>query len=165
MGERHTPNGLKSVSHAMKGFLANVAACFFYPPVLIAWLHCIRGVNFKNIRSVFISFNVCIDSVFPEHVFIGEDVWLTRNVVILAHFNPSNMQRTYLGDVQVKDTVIEDGVFIGVNAVILPGVTVGRGALVGAGSVVSKDVPPFSIVGGNPARVIRWLNDHDDKSK
>jgi len=50
---------------------------------------------------------------------------------------------------------------VGVNAVVLPGVTVGKGAIVGAGSVVTHDVPPFAIVAGVPARVLRWREGHD----
>ena len=53
--------------------------------------------------------------------------------------------------------VIEDNVFIGARSIILKGVTMGEGAVVGAGSVVSKDVPPYSIVCGNPARVVKTL--------
>jgi acetyltransferase-like isoleucine patch superfamily enzyme len=52
---------------------------------------------------------------------------------------------------------IDDDAWIGCSVVILPGVTVGRGAIVGAGSVVTSDVPPFSLVAGNPARVVRDL--------
>lgn len=54
--------------------------------------------------------------------------------------------------------VIEDNVFIGARSIILKGITVGEGAVIGAGSVVSKDVPPYSIVCGNPARVVKTLN-------
>lgn len=57
---------------------------------------------------------------------------------------------------QKMPPVIEDDVWIGSNAVILPGVTVGRGAVVGAGSVVTKDVKPYSIVGGVPAKHIKF---------
>jgi acetyltransferase-like isoleucine patch superfamily enzyme len=54
--------------------------------------------------------------------------------------------------------VIEEGAFIGINAVILPGVTVGRNAVVAASSVVTKDVPPFTVVAGNPAAVVKRYN-------
>ena len=53
---------------------------------------------------------------------------------------------------------IEDDVWIGFNSTILKGVTIGRGAIVAAGSLVTKDVPPFTLVGGNPAQVIRKLD-------
>ena len=53
------------------------------------------------------------------------------------------------------DTIIENDVWIGYNATILPGVHIGNGACIGACAVVSKDVPPYAIVGGNPARLIR----------
>ena len=56
-----------------------------------------------------------------------------------------------------KPTVIEDGVWIGNNAIITKGVTLGRGSVVATGSVVVKDVPPFTIVGGNPAKVIKEI--------
>lgn len=54
-----------------------------------------------------------------------------------------------------KEIVIEDDVWVGANAVIIGGVVVGTGTIVGAGAVVTKDVPPFSVVGGTPAQVIR----------
>jgi len=54
-----------------------------------------------------------------------------------------------------QDVVIEDGVWVGCNVIILKGVTIGRGAVVAAGSVVTKNVPPYSIVGGNPAKIIK----------
>lgn len=52
--------------------------------------------------------------------------------------------------------VVESGAWIGGGATVLPGVRIGRGAVVGAGSVVTRDVPPFAIVGGNPARLLRY---------
>ena len=60
------------------------------------------------------------------------------------------------GDVD-RDVVIEEDVWIGANVTILSGVTVGRGAVIGAGSVLRRDVPPYSIVFGNPAKVVSFV--------
>jgi acetyltransferase-like isoleucine patch superfamily enzyme len=63
-------------------------------------------------------------------------------------------------DTSKASIAIEDDVWIGANAVILPGVTIGRGAVIGAGSVVTKDVAPYTICAGNPARVMRARSLH-----
>ena len=54
-----------------------------------------------------------------------------------------------------KWVIIEDDVWIGTRAIILPGTRIGKGSIIGAGSVVTKDVPQYSIVGGNPARILK----------
>ena len=56
---------------------------------------------------------------------------------------------------------METGADIGMNAVILPGVTIGKGSIVGAGAVVTKDVPPFAIVAGVPAQFLRWREGYE----
>ena len=68
-------------------------------------------------------------------------------------FNPETMI-DYL-DLPFRDTVVGNDVWIGHGAMVMPGVTVGSGAIIAAGSVVTRDVPPYCIAGGNPARVIR----------
>lgn len=67
----------------------------------------------------------------------------------------------YDGGVCVRPVVVEEAVWVGDNVMICPGVRVGRGAVIGMGSVVTKDVPAFSVVGGNPARVIKRRSNHD----
>ncbi len=59
------------------------------------------------------------------------------------------------GFAEEKPVVIEDDVWIGSRVTILPGVTIGRGSVVGAAAVVTKDVPPYSVVAGNPAKVVK----------
>jgi maltose O-acetyltransferase len=58
-----------------------------------------------------------------------------------------------------QPVVIEDDVWLGARVIILPGIRVGHGAVIGAGAIVTKDVPPFAICVGNPARVIRYRNE------
>ena len=84
-----------------------------------------------------------------NEVFIGPKV----NLITINHdVNPENRSATY-----GRPIVIEDNVWIGINSTILPGVKIGYGAIVGAGSVVTKDVPAMTIVTGNPARIIKRI--------
>lgn len=86
-------------------------------------------------------------------VFIGPKV----NLITINHdVNPNNRSATY-----GRRIVIEDKVWIGINSTILPGVRIGYGAIVGAGSVVTKDVEPMTVVAGNPARFIKKIEAND----
>ena len=57
--------------------------------------------------------------------------------------------------------VIEDDVWLGFRSIILPGISLGKGSVVGAGAVVTKDVPPYAVVVGNPGRIIKYLDPND----
>ncbi len=59
------------------------------------------------------------------------------------------------GMTETKPVTIEDDVWIGTRVIILPGLTIGRGSILGAGTVVTKDIPPFSVVVGNPGRIVK----------
>ena len=95
-----------------------------------------------------------------ESVKIGRDVLIAGRVYITDHDHafddPVNPAR-WTEKLTSKPVVIEDGVWLGEGCVILKGVTVGTRSVVGANSVVTKDVPPFTIVGGVPARIIRKI--------
>ncbi len=88
---------------------------------------------------------------------IGKSVGIGPGVKILTSVHGEGPLSGPLIDNQLEfgEVVIEDGCDIGIGAIILPGVHVGRGSLVGAGSVVTKDIPPYSVAVGVPARVIR----------
>ncbi len=87
-------------------------------------------------------------------VEIGNDVQIAANVQVLTN-NHDFYDRMVL---TLQKVAIRDGAWIGAGATILPGVTVGRHAVVGAGSVVTRDVDDFAVVAGNPAKVIRKLD-------
>jgi len=87
-------------------------------------------------------------------ITIGDDVKIANNVAILDTGSHEIVAGT---GVPVAPVVIEDDVWIGRGTMVLPGVTVGRGAVVGAGSVVTRDVPSFTVSAGSPARVLRTL--------
>ncbi len=91
----------------------------------------------------------------PEYSVLEDDAWLGPNVVLTnAKYPVSPGVKNSL-----KGPIIKRGAKIGANATILPGVTIGQNALVGAGSVVVKDVPDGGVVAGNPARIIKRITD------
>jgi maltose O-acetyltransferase len=93
---------------------------------------------------------------------IGRDVMMGPDVMIFTqnHENsrldiPMNLQTA-----PKKPVIIEDDVWIAARVIILPGITVHKGAIIGAGAVVTKDVPEYAVVGGNPARIIKFRNEN-----
>ena len=86
---------------------------------------------------------------------IGNDVFIGPNATFSNDMYPRSKQYP----VQFKGVTIQDGASIGANATILPGIVIGVKAMIGAGSVVTKDVPARAVVVGNPAKIVRYLND------
>lgn len=96
--------------------------------------------------------------VCDQRISIGDRVWVGANAIITdSDFHPLDpeQRRTHPLAAKTAPVTIEDDVFVGMNALILKGVTIGAGSVVAAGCVVVRDVPPGSVVAGNPARVVR----------
>lgn len=112
-------------------------------------------------KNAFIGRNCKISShtFICEGVTIEDDVFIGHNVTFINDMYPrSTVEDGGLqteADWKVVPTFIRKGASVGSSATILAGVTVGEGAIVGAGAVVTKDVPPWTIVAGNPAKVLR----------
>ncbi|TWI59988.1 acyltransferase [Halalkalibacter nanhaiisediminis] len=91
---------------------------------------------------------VMMDIMFPERISIGRNTIIGYNTTILAH-------EYLIKEYRLGDVIIGDEVMIGANTTILPGVTIGDGAIVSAGTLVHRDVPAGAFVGGNPMQVIK----------
>jgi len=94
-----------------------------------------------------------LDHAYPEYIILEDDCGLAGYNYVLTHSNPRQHFANIL-DSFVAKVVIKKGAWIAVGVIILPGVTVGEYSIVSAGSVVTKDVPPYTIVSGNPANVV-----------
>jgi len=103
-------------------------------------LHRWRGVKIG--QNVWIGYQALLETSCPHLIAIGDNVIISVRAMMIAHFRGPQSIR------------IEDDAFIGPGAIILPNVTIGRGAVVTAGSVVSSSVAPMTVVQGNPARAI-----------
>lgn len=122
----------------------------YFCPFMSIRLFCnkLRGV--KMGKNVTIQQQCMIDNAYPEYVIIEDDVSVNQGVTIIAHTNPRKRWKGVLTP-KVRPVVLKSGCFIGINTTILPGVTVGRYAIISAGSIVSKNVDDYTIARGNPA--------------
>ncbi|HLQ74209.1 MAG TPA: acyltransferase [Bacillota bacterium] len=98
------------------------------------------------------------DTMFPEHIKIGDYSIIGYQTTILAH-------EYLIDEYRIGDVVIGNEVMIGANSTILPGISIGDGAIVSASTLVHKDVPPGAFVGGNPMRIIFTKEEMEQRSK
>ena len=100
---------------------------------------------------------ICEGVEIQDHVFIGHSVTFINDAYPRATNSEGELQTE--ADYKVEKTLVSKGASIGSGSTILSNVVIGENAIVGAGSVVTKDVPPNAIVAGNPARVLRYVNE------
>lgn len=115
------------------------------------WLQRKRGVKIGD--NVHWGTNVVVDYPYPNFVKVEDGASISGNDYLLAHCKPLeyhlNCSESYVAPV-----IVHKHAWIAINVTILPGVEIGEGAIVSAGSVVSKDIPPFTVANGNPAKVV-----------
>lgn len=120
-----------------------------------------QNANFGNGSGIQIGNNsgIGVRCSVRGPLFIGDNVMMGPEVMIITSnhdFSRIDIPMNQQGSFPQKKVVIGNDVWIGTRAIILPGVKIGNGAIVGAGAIVTKDIPDYAIVGGNPARIIRY---------
>lgn len=123
--------------------------------------HCDYGTNIEIGENFFANYNFTVLDV--GKVVIGDNAQIAPNVSIYTAGHPIHPDSRNSGYEYGVPVTIGDNVWLGGNAVILPGVTIGSNSVIGAGSVVGKDVPEWSVAAGNPCRVIRKITEEDRK--
>lgn len=114
-----------------------------------------RAMGVAAGRNVYIGLDSYLDDQFPELIVLEDDVVISFRVTIAVHDDARRMDRIEPGQLEgtVAPVVLRRGCYIGAGALLLPGVTVGERAVIGAGAVVTRDVPAGMIAVGVPARV------------
>ena len=140
----------RAVMHSLFGSMGK--KCTIIPS-----FHCDLGYNIHIGDNFFANAGLVILDTAP--VNIGNNVLIGPQVGIYAAYHPLDVATRIAGYEAAKPVTICDDVWIGGHVSILPGVTIGRGAVIGAGSVVTHDIPPMVVAAGNPCKVIRRLDD------
>lgn len=110
------------------------------------------GVKINNPKKVWVGEGVIFDTTHPENIILEDGCGVTARCIILTHFKDTKTRSFQNGIVRIKE-----GAFVGCNVVICKPVTIGRKAIVGAGSIVLCDIPDNELWAGNPARFIKKL--------
>ncbi len=137
-----------SIRRIIRVLFLTIQSWSIWPGRLRMYLLRMGGVQIE--KSVFIGAGVSFDSLKPDYIVIGEGTVITAGTRIVTHFFNPNDGYYYLGRVKIGNKC-----FIGVNTLIVNSVLIGDGAVIGAGSVITKDIPAGEIWAGNPAHFIR----------
>ena len=129
--------------------------CYIELPLRANW-----GGHHLHLGShVYANFNLTL--VDDGHIYIGDYVQIGPNITIATANHPIDPELRKRGLQYNKDVHIGNNVWIGANTIIVPGVTIGDDTVIGAGSVVTKDIPSHVVAVGNPCRVLREVSEHD----
>ncbi len=144
------------IAEVVKELLGKSDNAFINPP-----FYCDYGSHIKVGKYFFANYNCTIIDV--ADVIIGDYCQMAPNVAIYTAGHPVYPSTRNTAYEYGKEIVIGDNVWIGGNSVILPGVHIGNDVVIGAGSVVTKDIPDRCIAAGNPCKVIRKITEEDKR--
>ena len=129
--------------------------CYIEPPLHANW----GGHHVHFGRNVYANFNLTL--VDDTHIYVGDYTMFGPNVVIATGGHPLLPELREKGYQYNASVRIGKNCWIGAGVIIVPGITVGDNVVIGAGSVVTKDLPSNVLAAGNPCRVLREINEHD----
>ena len=156
--ERFLAAGVRMGQNVRIYDFANLYGCQIGDDVRIgAFVEIQKGAKIGSRCKISSHSFICEGVTLEDEVFLGHHVVFTNDLYPRATSEEGQLQTE--ADWQCVPTLVKRGASIGSGAVLLCGITVGEGAIIGAGSVVTKDVPPATIVAGNPARVIRSVKE------
>jgi len=141
-------------THVLKELIPNAGAGLWIQPPF----YCDYGTNILIGEKVFFNFNCIVLDV--TYVTIGSRTLFGPNVQIYTATHPMDFKVRASGLEYAKPIIIGEDVWVGGSAVICPGVTIGDRSVIGAGSIVTKDIPSDVFAAGNPCRVVRPIEHH-----
>ena len=115
------------------------------------WMHRRRGVHIG--KNVYLGMFCFLDNLHPEYIYIEDNASVNAGTMILTHFNPMKRYAPIF-QAQMAPVLIKEGAIVAVRSTIMPGVCIGKSAVVSAGSVVEKSVPDYTMVKGVPAKKV-----------
>ena len=119
----------------------------------------LKKLGARVIGKIYIAQNLFImDAGHTELLFIGPNVAIGPNVTIIINSDPYPSKLSKMYPKSLKKVVLCENVWVGASVTILGGISIGKNSIIAAGSIVVKDVPSFSIVAGNPAKIIKKIN-------
>lgn len=150
------PTELEKREALLKEMLGSVGeGCYIEPPFHANWGG--KNVHFGNF--VYANFNLTV--VDDANIYVGDNVMFGPNVTVATANHPICPELRERGFQYNKEVHIGKNVWIGANTVVVPGVTIGDNTVIGAGSVVTRDIPSNCVAYGSPCRVAREISEHD----
>lgn len=150
------PTELERRTALLKKMFAEIGeGCYIEPPLHANW----GGHHVHFGKNIYANFNLTL--VDDTHIYVGDSTLFGPNVTLATAGHPILPELRQQGYQYNAPIHIGQNCWIGAGVIILPGVTVGDNTVIGAGSVVTKDLPSNVVAVGNPARILREINEHD----
>lgn len=150
------PLELEKRNELLKNMFAEIGDdCYIEPPLHSNW----AGKNVHFGKGVYANFNLTL--VDDTHIYVGDYTMIGPNVVLATAGHPILPELRPMAYQYNMPIHIGKNCWLGAGVIVLPGITIGDNSVIGAGSVVTKDIPANVVAVGNPCKVLREINDHD----